>query len=88
MKYEFSNREYRKSHGANPRGAGSWAFTLKNASIEGIAPEVFIERVSDRRTDTTFWVPGIWTLTEAKKRAEIMLESNGVPRGTVIYVAP
>ena len=87
-KYEFSNYEYICSHGKNPKGTGHWAFVLKNAAIEGIAPETFIDRISGYRTDTIFWVPGIWTLSEAKKRASIILAANAVPAGTTVYVAP
>ena len=88
-KYEFSNSEYLYSHaGKNPKGSGHWAFVLKNAQVDGIAPEVFLDRVSSYRTDTIFWVPGVWTLTEAKKRAAVMLEACAVPFGTTVYVAP
>lgn len=87
-KYEFSNWEYEKSHGISPKGYGHWAFILKNARIEDISPEHFVENVSPARYNTTFWVPGFWTLTEAKKRAAVMLAANAVPAGTVVYVAP
>ena len=86
-KYEFSNREYEAAHGKAPRGTGHWAFLLKNAAVEGIAPETFIDQVSTYRKDTIFWVPGVWTLSEAKKRAAVMLEANVVPFGTTVYVA-
>lgn len=88
IKYEFSNHEYICSHGKNPKGTGHWAFVLKNASVEGIAPETFIDRISDYHTDTIFWVPGIWTLSEAKKRAAVLLAANAIPAGTTVYVAP
>lgn len=86
-KYEFSNWEYEKAHGKAPRGTGHWAFVLKNAAVEGISPETFIDQVSAYRKDTIFWVPGVWTLSEAKKRAAVMLEANAVPFGTTVYVA-
>ena len=88
MKYEFSNHEYLCSHMENPRGRGHWAFLIKNAVVENISPEVFIDKVSKFKTDTIFWVPGVWTLSEAKKRAKVMLEANAVPEFTTIYVAP
>lgn len=87
-KYEFSNYEHINAHGKAPKGTGHWAFVLKNAQVDGIAPEVFLDRVSSYRTDTIFWVPGVWTLTEAKKRAAVMLEACAVPFGTTVYVAP
>ena len=86
-KYEFSDRDYVLAHGKAPRGTGHWAFVLKNAAVEGIAPETFIDQVSSLRRDTIFWVPGVWTLTEAKKRAAVMLEANAIPFGTTVYVA-
>lgn len=89
--YEFSNRDYVLSHGKAPRGAGHWAFTLKNTVVEGIAPETpdtFIEQVSPTRMDTTFWIPGVWTLSEAKRRASVFLAAHAVPAGTTVYVAP
>lgn len=87
-KYEFSNYEFLASHGKNPKGTGHWAFLLKNASVDGISPEMFLDKVSALRTDTIFWVPGVWTLTEAKKRAAVMLEAHAVPFGVTVYVAP
>lgn len=86
-KYEFSNWEYMKSHGKNPKGTGHWAFVIKNAILPEIAPEVYLEKVNAYQTDTIFWVPGVWTLTEAKKRAAVMLEANAVPFGVTVYVA-
>lgn len=86
-RYQFSNWEYEKSHGKAPRGAGHWAFVLKNTVVEGIAPETFIDRVSPTRRDTIFWIPGVWTLSEAKKRAAVMLAANAVPAGVTVYVA-
>lgn len=86
-KYDFSNHDYLAAHGKAPRGTGHWAFVLKNAAVEGIAPETYVERVSSYRRDTVFWVPGVWTLSEAKKRAAVLLEANGVPFGTTVYVA-
>ena len=88
MKYNFSTREYQMSHCKAPKGTGHWAFIIKNAVVEGISPETFIDQVDQYRKDTIFWVPGVWTLTEAKKRASIMLEANGVPQFATIQVAP
>lgn len=87
-KYEFSNHDYINAHGVAPRGTGHWAFVVKNVTLENISAEVYIERISSYRKDTIFWVPGFWTLTEAKKRAAVMLEANAVPFGTEIEVAP
>lgn len=83
MKYSFSNRLFENAHGEAPRGKGYWAFVLKNVSVESISPDIFIDQ-----NDTIFWVPGIWTLTEAKKRASAMLEANAIPFTTTVYVAP
>lgn len=87
-KYEFSNYDYIREHGTTPRGTGHWAFIIKNATVEGISPETFIDKVSKFQTNTIFWVSGVWTLSEAKKRAKVMLEANAVPEFTTIYVAP
>ena len=87
-KYEFSNSEYLMEHGKAPKGTGHWAFVLKNAHVQDLAPEVMFEQVSAFREDTIFWVPGVWTLAEAKKRAAVMLEACAVPFGTTVYVAP
>lgn len=86
--YEFSNHEYLKSHGKAPGGIGHWAFLIKNAQVPGISPDVFLDQVSATRTDTIFWVPGSWSLTEAKKRATVLLAASAVPEFTTIYVAP
>lgn len=87
-KYNFSNHEYLFAHGKAPKGTGHWAFIIENATVEGIATEMYLDKRSAYRTDTIFWVSGVWTLTEAKKRAAIMLEANAVPFGTTIEVAP
>lgn len=87
-KYDFSTYAYLAAHGKAPKGTGHWAFTIENATVPGISPETFIDRVSSYRTDTIFWVPGVWTLAEAKKRAAVMLEACAVPFGTTIEVAP
>lgn len=86
-KYNFSDMAYVMAHGKAPRGSGHWAFVLENAVVEGISPETYIDQVSSLRRDTIFWVPGVWTLSEAKKRAAVMLEANAVPFGTTVYVA-
>lgn len=86
--YEFSNSAYINSWGKAPKGTGHWAFEIENAELPEIAPEVDIRKVSAYQKNTIFWVPGVWTLTEAKKRAAVMLAANGVPFGTTVYVAP
>lgn len=86
--YEFTNSSYLRSHGKAPRGTGHWAFEIHNAKLPGIAPEVFLDRIAAFRTDTIFWVPGVCTLTEAKKKAAEMAAAAGVPAGTTLYVAP
>ena len=85
--YEFSNADYYRTHGKNPRGTGHWAFCIKNADLDIHVPETFHERVHEYRTDTIFWVPGVWTLAEAKKRARVILSANAVPP-CVVCVAP
>ena len=87
MKYNFSNNAYINEHGKAPKGTGHWAFIVENAKLEEISPEVYLDQVSAYQTDTVFWVPGVWTLSEAKKRAIVMLAANAVPECTV-YVAP
>lgn len=86
-KYNFSNYEYLKAHGKNPKGTGHWAFIIENATVEGISPECFYEQVDAYRTDTIFWVPGVWTLTEAKRRAAVLLSASAVPEGITVYIA-
>lgn len=86
-KYTFSNVAYEMEHGKAPKGTGHWAFVIENAVVESISPEVFIDRVNAYQKDTIFWVPGVWTLSEAKKRAAVMLSANAIPE-TTIYVAP
>lgn len=86
-KYTFSNHEYLFSHGKAPRGTGHWAFIIENASVPGISPETFIDQVSSYRKDTIFWVPGVWTLSEAKKKAAALLAAAEIP-ATTVYVAP
>lgn len=86
--YEFSNHEYLCSHGRAPRGTGHWAFEIHSAKLPEIAPEVFLDAVSSYRTDTIFWVPGVCTLTEAKKKATALAAAAGVPAGTILFVAP
>lgn len=87
-KYDFSNYDYVRSHGKTPKGTGHWAFVLENAVVEGIAPETYIDQISSHRKDTIFWVPGVWTLSEAKKKAAALMEAAGVPYGITVYVAP
>ena len=86
-RYSFSNFEYMKEHGTNPKGTGHWAFIIKDAAVEGIAPETHIDRCG-YKVETIFWVPGVWTLTEAKKRAAVILAANAVPEYAEIEVAP
>ena len=88
MKYNFSNFEYRKAHGKAPKGTGHWAFIIENATVDLQVPEVFHDKVSNFRTDTIFWVPGVWTLTEAKKRAAVILAAHAVPAGIEVEIAP
>lgn len=86
MKYEFSNSEYIKAHGEAPNGKGYWAFTIK-AEVPEIDSSAFIENYGGKVT-TTFWVAGIWTLTEAKKIACRMLSECLVRKDLMVYVAP
>ena len=86
--YEFSTYEYVWSHGKAPRGTGNWAFGIPYAHVQGLGNEVFFDQVASFREDTIFWVPGVCTLTEAKKKAAAMAAAAGVPSGTTIYVAP
>lgn len=81
-KYNFSTRAYIGAHGRAPRGKGYWGFILKNKHVKGL-PDAFVHG-----SDTTFWVPGCWTLTEAKKRARIVLEANAVDFDATVEVAP
>lgn len=85
--YNFSNHEYLKAHGKAPKGTGHWAFMIEGGAVENIAPETFIER-EGLKTTTTFWVPGVWTLREAEKRAAIMAAEHEVPAYVDIEVAP
>lgn len=88
MKYFFSDTEYVRSHMRKPKGTGHWAFVIKNTALPNIATETYVEQVDNSRTDTIFWVSGTWTLTEAKKRASVLLAANAVPTGKTIYIAP
>ena len=87
-KYEFGNGEYLREHGKAPKGTGHWAFIVENAALPEIATEVSICHTGPLSYETIFWVPGVWTLAEAKKRAAVMLEACAVPFGTTVYVAP
>ena len=88
MKYRFSTTDYKKVHLSSPYGRGHWAFLIKNAELPNIAPETFIDHVDRFTTNTIFWVEGVWTYTEAKERASVLLAANAVPAGTTIYTAP
>lgn len=87
-KYDFSTYAYLAAHGKAPKGTGHWAFTIDGAELPNIAPETYVDRLPFNVPMTVFWVPGVWTLTEAKKRAAVMLEACAVPFGTTIEVAP
>ena len=87
MKYEVSNYEYMKSHFKAPRGTGHWAFTIYGGCVENIAPETFCEKDYEGER-TTFWVPGVMTLSEAKKKACDICAEHDIPRTVTIYVAP
>lgn len=88
MKYNFDSTAYRRENGIVPRGKGHWAFIVRGASLPDIAPETSIERDCIGVPDTLFWIPGVWSLTEAKKRASIMLAANAVPEWAEIEIAP
>lgn len=86
--YYFSNYAYLKDHGKAPRGTGHWAFLIENAVISDIAPETFIDEVNAYQKDTIFWVPGVMSLSEAKKAASKMLRRCNVPTYVTVYIAP
>jgi hypothetical protein len=54
--------QYRFSHGAAPRGRGSWAFTFG---------------VKDPVSDQIWWTPGGTTYAEAKKLAKAEAKARG-----------
>lgn len=88
MKYTFDKSTYRLAHGKDPKGTAHWAFTVVGAKIPGIAPEAYVDDPPFNVPQTTFWVPGVWTLTDAKKRATAILAANAVPEWAEIEIAP
>lgn len=88
MKYSFGKSAYRLAHGKDPKGAGHWAFAVHGAKLPDIAPETFVDDLPFNVPMTIFWVPGVWTLTEAKRRASAMLAANAVPEWAHIEIAP
>jgi len=72
----FNDTEYRFSHGAAPRGRGSWAFSVNRDPIN----------------NEIFWTPGSMTYTQAKKMARdhyITKIGDGHLNGPfVVYVLP
>ena len=54
------------------------ASSTDGAELPNIAPETYVDRLPFNVPMTIFWVPGVWTLTEAKKRAAVMLEACAV----------
>lgn len=69
----FTDRPYRRSHGAAPRGRGSWAFQASRT-----------DTAFDRDLEgDVLWSPGAMTLTEAKRWA-----SSQVPAHFLLAVLP
>lgn len=60
-KIYFSTREYELSHGAKPRGRGSWAFAFDG----------------EDRMEDLFWTAGALTFTEAKRVAMKEAKARG-----------
>ena len=87
--YHFNTSFYFSEHGKSPRGTGHWAFIIENAKLPGIAPETYVDdALPFNPPQTTFWVPGVWTLSEAKRRAAAILAANAVPVYAEISIAP
>ncbi len=61
MTTQFSDRQFRFSHGTAPRGRGTWAFVFRFRS----APE------------ETFWVTGDRTFSEARREAMRVARERG-----------
>ena len=85
--YKFSDRLYKLEHFKAPRGSGHWAFLIMRP-YKGISPEQCIFTDVKNEISTVFWIPGSWTLTEAKREAKKLLKAAGVPDVMTIYVAP
>lgn len=88
MKYTFDSTVYVCEYGKAPRGTGHWAFIVRGASLPEIAPEAVVDRDYVGNAKTIFWVPGVWTLTEAKRRASVLLAACNVPDWAEIDIAP
>jgi hypothetical protein len=67
-RFEFSTTDYEWAHGREPRGRGSWAFSL--------------ERNPDVSADTVLWSPSM-TFTDAKRWFAAEAGRRGLPAGRV-----
>lgn len=67
---DIDSGEYRRNHGASPRGRGNWAFCATNAANQPNYPA------------DVFWFNG--TFGTAKKVAAAYFAAKGVPHVTVL----
>lgn len=74
MSYQFSNSEYIRSHGRNPKGTGTWIFA--------------VDEWKQGRPNRIWEFPVYGTLTEAKKLAAAAAKADGVPKYSTIIVCP
>ena len=70
---------YRRSHGAEPRGRGSWAFTM------GATDYQFVDQKDAQGRKLVWFAPSSSLFGEAKKLAIAEAKARGV---TIIGVCP
>lgn len=75
----FDTETYRRSHGAEPRGRGSWAF------IMGARDYVTVDQKDAGGRKLVWFAPGSLTFGAAKKLAAAEAKTRGV---TFVAVAP
>lgn len=89
MKAEFHTSEYEFSHGASPRGRGSWAFEVDCVSEEQKA--IMLDRAfhgvvsvnaTDKPETVRIWTRGSTTYQEAKAQVKNFLRSHF----TTVYI--
>lgn len=70
---------YRRTHGAEPRGRGSWAFVMGATDYE------FVDQKDAQGRPLVWFAPASLTFSEAKKAAIAEAKNRGV---TVVGVGP
>lgn len=91
-KVEFLTDAYRRSHGKQPRGNGSWAFHITEGAYRKLMDSgINIPNVTITRTLTRpciFTHGGTHSLAEAKAMVKLLFDASGIGGEWYVEVAP